>query len=111
MGHGLYTSDPRTQRLLLIAKKLGFYGKYVKFAFQVEEELSSQGKKLPLNIDGIFAALLCEMGFNPKSGKGFFIIARTPGLVAHVVEEALREKPVRRLTDADVEYDGPRPRK
>ena len=110
-GHRLYTSDPRTQRLLLIAKKLGFYGKYVKFAFQVEEELSSQGKKLPLNIDGIFAALLCEMGFNPKSGKGFFIIARTPGLVAHVVEEALREKPVRRLTDADVEYDGPRPRK
>ena len=110
-GHRLYTSDPRTQRLLLIAKKLGFYGKYVKFAFQVEEELSSQGKKLPLNIDGIFAALLCEMGFNPKSGKGFFIIARTPGLVAHVVEEALREKPVRRLTDADVEYDGPRPRR
>ena len=51
------------------------------------------------------------MGFNPKAGKGFFIIARTPGLVAHVVEEALREKPVRRLTDADVEYDGPRPRK
>ena len=110
-GHRLYTSDPRTQRLLSTAKELGFYGKYVKFAFQVEEELSSQGKKLPLNIDGIFAALLCEMGFNPKSGKGFFIIARTPGLVAHVVEEALREKPVRRLTDADVEYDGPRPRK
>ena len=110
-GHRLYTSDPRTQRLLLIAKDLGFLGKYVKFALEVEDKLSTGGKKLPLNIDGIFAALLCEMGFSPKAGKGFFIIARTPGIVAHVVEEALREKPVRRLSEADVEYDGPRPRK
>ncbi|OGE08879.1 hypothetical protein A3A60_00815 [Candidatus Curtissbacteria bacterium RIFCSPLOWO2_01_FULL_42_26] len=110
-GHRFYTIDPRTQRLLEIAKELGFYGKYIKFALEVEEKLSAGGKKLPLNIDGIFAALLCEMGFNPKYGKGFFIIARTPGIVAHVVEEALREKPVRRLAESDVEYDGPRPRR
>ncbi|MBI2012717.1 citryl-CoA lyase, partial [Candidatus Curtissbacteria bacterium] len=104
-GHRLYIVDPRTQKLLTLAKKLGFWGKYVKFAVDVEEQLSGgvpsassgQSKKLPLNIDGIFAALLLEMGFNPKVGKGFFIIARTPGLVAHVVEEALREKPFRKL--------------
>lgn len=110
-GHRLYTTDPRTERLIELAKDLGFRGKYVKFAQELEVELSGGGKKLPLNIDGIFAALLCEMGFNPKVGKGFFIIARTPGLVAHVVEEALREKPVRRLSEKDIEYDGPRPRK
>ncbi len=110
-GHRVYSTDPRTIRLLEIAKELGFYGKYVKFAQEVEKELSTGSKKLPLNIDGIFAALLLEMGFHPKSGKGFFIIARVPGLVAHVVEESLREKPVRRLTEKDVEYDGPRPRK
>jgi citryl-CoA lyase len=110
-GHRVYSTDPRTERLLEIAKDLGFYGKYVKFAQEVEKELSTSSKKLPLNIDGIFAALLLEMEFNPKSGKGFFIIARVPGLVAHVVEESLREKPVRRLTENDVEYDGPRPRK
>jgi len=108
-GHRIYTTDPRTERLISIAKNLGFYGKFVKFALDVEKEISG-AKKLPLNIDGIFAALLLEMGFNPKMGKGFFIIARTPGLVAHVTEEALREKPVRRLTEADVEYDGPRPK-
>src|SRR3989344_1296543 len=71
-GHRVYSTDPRTLRLLEIAKELGFYA---------------------------------------KSGKGFFIIARVPGLVAHVVEESLREKPVRRLTEKDVEYDGPRPRR
>jgi len=110
-GHRLYTVDPRTEKILLLAQELGFYGKYVKFAKSVEEALSNGAKKLPLNIDGMFAALLLEMGFNPKVGKGFFIIARTPGLVAHVVEEALREKPVRRLEEKEVEYDGPRPRK
>lgn len=110
-GHRLYTVDPRTERLVVIAKELGFRGKFVKFAQSAEEELSRGGKKLPLNIDGIFAALLLEMNFNPKVGKGVFIIARVPGLVAHVVEEALREKPVRRLSEKDVEYDGPRPRK
>ena len=110
-GHRVYSTDPRTLRLLEIAKELGFYGKYVKFAQEVEKELSTGSKKLPLNIDGIFAALLLEMGFHPKSGKGFFIIERVPGLVAHVVEESLREKPVRRLTEKDVEYDGPRPRR
>lgn len=115
-GHRLYTVDPRTEKLLSLAQELGFYGKYVKFAKSLEEELarstsSGQAKKLPLNVDGIFAALLLEMEFNPKVGKGFFIIARTPGLVAHVVEEALREKPVRRLEEKEVEYDGPRPRR
>ena len=109
-GHRLYTVDPRTQKLLEIAKKLGFYGKYVKFALEVEAEVSKGAKKLPLNIDGIFGALLLEMGFNPKVGKGIFIIARVPGLVAHVVEESLREKPVRTLDESEVEYDGPRPR-
>lgn len=110
-GHRIYSLDPRTQKLLEIAKELGFFGKYVKFALEVEKELSTANKKLPLNIDGIFSALLLEMGFHPKSGKGFFIIARVPGLVAHVVEESLREKPVRRLSEKEVEYDGPRPRK
>ena len=110
-GHRLYETDPRTEALIKLAREYGFWGKYVKFAKDVESELSVGIKKLPLNIDGIFAALLLEMGFSPKVGKGVFIIARTPGLVAHVVEEALREKPVRRLSEKDVEYDGPRPRK
>jgi len=110
-GHRLYTVDPRTQRLVELAGKLGFNGKYLKFALEIEGVVSTGAKKLPLNIDGVIAALLLEMDFNPKAGKGIFIIARTPGIVAHVVEEALREKPVRRLSEDDVEYDGPRPKK
>ena len=109
-GHKLYKGDdPRTVKLIEIAKETGFDGKYVKFAQGITEEFHKRGKDLPLNIDGIIAAILCEMGFDAKVGKGIFIIARVPGLVAHVVEEATREKPVRRLEDDEVEYDGPEP--
>lgn len=110
-GHKLYKgADPRTERLIEIAKETGFYGKYVVFAENVVKEFEKADKKLPLNIDGIIAALLCEMGFDVKVGKGIFIIARVPGLVAHVVEEATREEPVRRLSEDEVEYDGPSPK-
>lgn len=116
-GHKLYERDPRTERLIELAREFGFAGKYVELAKGIEEEFAKgnlpagrQGKKLPLNIDGIIAALLLEMGFDSKVGKGIFIIARVPGLVAHVVEEATREKPVRRLSEEDVEYDGPEAR-
>lgn len=109
-GHRLYKGDdPRTVKLVEIAKETGFEDKYVKFAQSVALEFKKREKSLPLNIDGIIAAILCEMGFDPKVGKGIFIIARVPGLVAHVVEEATREKPVRRLTEEEVEYDGPPP--
>ncbi len=109
-GHKLYERDPRTERLIELAREFGFAGKYVELAKGVEEAFAKGEKKLPLNIDGIIAALLLEMGFDSKVGKGIFIIARTPGLVAHVVEEATREKPVRRLSEEDVEYDGPEAR-
>lgn len=109
-GHKLYKGeDPRTVKLIEIARETSFDGKYVKYASRIAEEFKNRGKSLPLNIDGIIAALLCEMGFDVKVGKGIFIIARIPGLVAHVVEEATREKPVRRLEEDEVEYDGPNP--
>jgi citryl-CoA lyase len=37
------------------------------------------------------------------------MIARTPGLVAHVIEEQTREKPMRRIDPVGHGYDGPAP--
>lgn len=108
-GHMVYDVDPRTKALLKIAKKEGFYGKYVKLALAVEQELRKRtGKNLPLNIDGVIAALLLELGFDPKLGKGIFIIGRTPGLVAHIFEEQTEEKPYRRLSEEETDYLGPK---
>lgn len=38
------------------------------------------------------------------------MIARTPGLIAHVTEEQTREKPMRRINPVRHACDGPPPR-
>ncbi|MBI5137026.1 MAG: citryl-CoA lyase [Nitrospirae bacterium] len=107
-GHKLYKRDPRTVRMLELAKEYGFGGRYIDFAVAVQNALEeSMGRDMPLNVDGAIAAILCDMGFDWKVGKGFFIIARIPGVVAHIVEEWSREKPFRRLPEGSYEYDGP----
>ena len=44
-----------------------------------------------------------------RSGESL-MIARTPGLVAHLIEEQTREKPMRRIDPVKHVYDGPAPR-
>lgn len=113
-GHRYYKDfDPRTKRLMDIAKELGFYGKHCQFAEEVQEEIGRQkGKKLVLNVDGGIAAVASEMGFDWRLGKGFFIIGRVPGLVAHVYEELTMEKPFSKRLDeeTETEYIGVPPR-
>lgn len=110
-GHRLHETDPRTVKLFEIAQELGFSGRHLKLAKEIEKELEkTSGRKLPLNVDGAIAAVISDMGFDWRLGKGFFIISRVPGLVAHAYEELTREKPMRRLGNTDFEYDGPEPR-
>ena len=65
------------------------------------------GKALPINVDGAIAAVISDMGFDWRLGKGFFIISRMPGLLAHAYEEMTREKPMRKLGPMPFGYDGP----
>ncbi|MCJ7578783.1 MAG: citryl-CoA lyase [candidate division Zixibacteria bacterium] len=111
-GHRLHETDPRTVKLFEIAKDSNFSGKHIKLAQAIEVELAnSLGKKLPINVDGAIAAVISDMGFDWRLGKGFFLISRVPGLVAHAYEELTREKPMRKLGDWNCEYDGPKERK
>lgn len=111
-GHKVYEVDPRAQQILQKAKDLGFYGEYCELAQEVETKLAEKkGKKIPLNVDGAIAAVVSDMGFDYRLGKGFFIIGRVVGLIAHIYEEIVREKPFRRVSDEEIEYDGVSPRK
>ena len=113
-GHRYYKDyDPRTKKLFKIAKELGFYGRYCQFAEKIEKAIEEiKGKRFVLNVDGAIAAITSEMGFDWRLGKGFFIIGRVPGLVAHVYEELTTEKPFSKRLDEEkeVEYLGPAPR-
>ena len=106
-GHRIHTRDPRTIKMFQIASDLGIAGEFVEIAKALEGAVEkSSGKKLPINVDGAIAALLCEMDFPPELANAFFIMARIPGLVAHVYEEQTRMKPMRHINSKDHEYDG-----
>ena len=107
-GHRIHKRDPRTVKLLEIAERIGYKGRHIELAVNLQDELErTSGKDLPLNVDGAIAAITSEMGFDWRLGKGFFIISRVPGLVAHVHEEWTREKMMRKLGPPAYEYDGP----
>jgi citrate synthase len=106
-GHRIHTRDPRTPKLFQIASDLGIAGEYVEMATALQDAIGENtGKELPINVDGGIAAVLCEMDFPPELANAFFIMARIPGLVAHVYEEKKRMKPMRNINSRNHEYDG-----
>jgi len=106
-GHRIHTQDPRTARLFQLAEEAGSAGPYLDAARAVEQVFIDAGMKLPLNIDGAIGAVLGELGFDPAVMNGLFMIARTPGLIAHVAEEQSRQEPMRKIDPIAHRYDGP----
>ena len=106
-GHRVHTKDPRTARLFELAREAGVDGVHMKAARAVEKVFADQKKALPINVDGAIGAILADLGMNPAAFNGIFMIARTPGLIAHVIEEQTREKPMRRIDPVKHGYDGP----
>src|SRR3989344_1103481 len=112
-GHKVYKEeDPRATQIFEKAKELGFFGEHCELAKAVEAKLEElKGKRIVINVDGAIAAVISDMGFDYRLGKGFFLIGRVVGLVAHIFEEMVREKPYRRIADEEIEYDGEPARK
>ena len=108
-GHKIYKDiDPRAVVIFKKAQELALSGTYIKKIQDIQAELFKQyGKQLPINIDGAIAAAMSELKLPWQLGKAFFILGRMPGMMAHIYEEMVNEKPYRRFEEADVEYEGP----
>jgi citrate synthase len=106
-GHRLHTKDPRTVRLFELAREAGVDGVHMQAARAVEKAFADAKKSLPINVDGAIGAILADLGMDPAAFNGIFMIARAPGLIAHVIEEQTREKPMRRIDPVNHGYDGP----
>ncbi|MBI5728899.1 MAG: citryl-CoA lyase [Candidatus Magasanikbacteria bacterium] len=106
-GHKVLAVDERAKMLFALARKNKFHGRYCVFAEEFEKALGAlSSKPLPINIDGAMAAILLEMGFAPGIMKGFFIIGRAPGLVAHVYEQMTSGEGIKRADESEIEYTG-----
>jgi citrate synthase len=112
-GHPLHKGhDPRARRLLEVASESASAGQHVEIAGAVERLLPElTGKTLTLNVSGAIPAVLLDAGYPLEALKGVPILARTAGLIAHLLEEQLR--PIgfvmSHAAAEAIDYDGPAP--
>jgi citrate synthase len=90
LGHPVHReADPRTVRLQELADEESLLGPHLRLlTFVADAHEEASGHHLPVNGAGAAGALLVDLGLPPTSVRGFVLIARTAGLVAHLVEEA-----------------------
>jgi len=104
LGHKVYDDqDPRAQKLLQRAENLGLAGEGIEKMKRIQEVFADKKVSLVMNVDAGIAAVMSDLGWSPELGKGFFIVARTPGLVAHVHEEM--DQPDFRRQDGEYKGD------
>ncbi len=108
LGHRLHNPDPRSVRLVELARQWGLAGRYTDLVDAIAEQVaSSSGTALPVNVDGTLAALLSDMGIDWRYAKAIFIIARSAGLAAHVIEEMATGSPFSFSAMREIDYCGP----
>src|SRR4051794_18979951 len=102
-GHPLHTPvDPRAERILELADARGLSSRHVHLAHVFLAAVSDAfGKPLPMNVSLPIAAVLLDLGFDARAVKAVPILARTAGLLAHLVEE--QERPIGFLLAARAE--------
>lgn len=103
LGHKVYDeNDPRAEKMFKKAEELGLAGEYTQKMKEIQRIFADKKVPLVINVDGAISGVMSDLGWDYRLGKGLFIIARTPGLVAHVREE-MDEEDFRR---EDGEYIG-----
>lgn len=89
LGHPVHKDgDPRTPVMYRIAEEEGLKRGHLSL-FEAIGRVHPEilGKTLPLNGAGVSGAALADLGLPPHMLRGFALLARTAGLIAHLYEE------------------------
>ncbi|HWP57627.1 MAG TPA: citryl-CoA lyase [Candidatus Acidoferrales bacterium] len=89
IGHRTHPhGDPRAVKLFEIARETGVYGRYSELIQRVSAAAKERhGRAFPPNVTGAIAAIALDMGVPWQLTKGFALIGRTLGTIAHIGEE------------------------
>ena len=88
-GHPVHRPlDPRAERILVLADERGVSGDNVELARLLRDAVATEWEKpLPVNVSLPIAAVMLDLGYPVAAVKAVPILARTAGLLAHLVEE------------------------
>lgn len=109
-GHPLHKpDDPRPACIFRVAEEHGLAGRHTDALRALGAAVdAASGKHVTINATGAIAAALADAGIPAEIMRGFAILARCAGLVAHVREE--QQKPAMRAiweaAERAVPYDG-----
>ncbi|UCF91642.1 MAG: citryl-CoA lyase [Desulfobacterales bacterium] len=121
-GHPVHNRDPRVVRLFELieeAQEAGaISGRFMRWARMFEQILPQvfSKAKIPLNVDGGGAVVLCDTGIPAETAMGFVCLSRGLGLMAHGFETQRRKERLKAPMPPDLiaehmTYSGPSPRK
>ena len=107
-GYGipLHGADPRSPKMLAVAREEGCFGPHSRLAELVEQEIMVKtGKTIPLNLDGVSAAVILDLGFPWQLTRMFLITPRSVSFAAHYYEEQQQGTRWRHLPAEDIAYE------
>ena len=121
-GHPIHDRDPRVIRLFeLVAEAHSrgvVSGQFLKWAHLFEKVIQQifPNKKIPINIDGGGAVVLCECGVPAETAMGFVCLSRGLGLMAHGFETMMKQERLKApmppgIIEEHMTYSGPPARK
>lgn len=108
-GHpSLRKGDYRAISLRKVAEREGIIGEKTLLYEAIHDEFIRQVGRtdIPINVDGMMACLMMEIGLDPMVMPGIAMLSVMPGIIAHTVEEIKNIGPLRYPDPETVEYTG-----
>jgi citrate synthase len=107
-GIPLHGRDPRAPGILAVARREGTFLRYCRFAAAIENALTAArgGRPVPMNLDGVGAAVILDLGFDWRSTQMFLLTPRTVSFGAHYLEEQDQDSTWRHIPADQIEYIG-----
>ncbi len=108
-GYGipLHGADPRAPGVLAVARSEGTFGNYCRLGLAIEANLAArrEGKTVPMNLDGVSAAVILDLGFSWQSTRLFLLTPRSVSMGAHYLEEQEQDSTWRHIPASQISYD------
>ena len=107
-GYGipLHGADPRAPKVLGLARDNGVHGIYCRFGEILGEELAKArgGRDIPMNLDGVGACVVLDLGFSWEATRLFLLTPRSVSMGAHYLEERSQDSTWRHIPADQITY-------